>query len=78
MTPLDAAEHEMEERGFNCNDGDVRAIVAAFLDAAMANDTIKQSIHYRVSQAAGVVQPSEPPLPMWFCSATIMALREMV
>lgn len=78
MTPIEAAEHEMEERGFNCADSDVRAVVAAFLDATLSDDRIKQSIHYQVSQAAGVVQPSEPPLPMWFCTATIMALREMV
>lgn len=34
MTPLEAAEHEMEERGFVCDAADARAIILAFLDAA--------------------------------------------
>ena len=34
MTPIEAAEHEMEERGFICDAADARAIITAFLMVA--------------------------------------------
>ena len=44
MTPIEAAEHEMEERGFVCDTADARAIIAAFLEAASRSRDARRTV----------------------------------
>lgn len=43
MTPIEAAEHEMEERGFICDAADARAIITAFLEAAAEDANVREA-----------------------------------
>ena len=77
MTPLEAAEHEMEERGFLCDTTDARAIITAFLEAAAEDAQTVRSADIAFWQA---IDGREPPVfrhgtP---AKAAILALKETI
>lgn len=70
MTPLDAAEHEMEERGFVCDAADARAIITAFLEAAADSE--------RIASAVGGASAVRGLTYSHIGKAAILALKETI